>query len=79
MNRTGNHHVKQNKPDSERQVSQVFSDIWNLEKGKNRHESKGGLLGMWKGMRRGIREGMRGSEYEQIHYIHVQNYHNETH
>jgi hypothetical protein len=30
MNRTGNHHAKQNKPGSGRRISQVFSHMWNL-------------------------------------------------
>jgi hypothetical protein len=34
MDRTGSHHVKQNKPDTERQVSYVFSYSGNLKKKK---------------------------------------------
>jgi hypothetical protein len=37
MDRTGDHHIKWNKPDSEKQISSVFSHMWNLEK---RYESK---------------------------------------
>jgi hypothetical protein len=31
MDRTGDHHVKQGKPSSERQISHVFAQIWNLD------------------------------------------------
>jgi hypothetical protein len=28
---TGNHHIKQSKPDSERQIPHVLSHMWNLD------------------------------------------------
>jgi hypothetical protein len=28
---TGDHHVKQNNPDSERQISHVVSNMWNVD------------------------------------------------
>jgi hypothetical protein len=31
MDETGDHHVKQTKPDSERQTLCVFSHMWNLD------------------------------------------------
>jgi hypothetical protein len=31
MDRNGDHHVKQNMPDSERQILHVFSHVWNLD------------------------------------------------
>jgi hypothetical protein len=31
MGRNGNHYVKWNKPDSERQISHIFSHMWNLD------------------------------------------------
>jgi hypothetical protein len=31
MDRTGDHNVKQNKPDSDSQISHVLSHIWNLD------------------------------------------------
>jgi hypothetical protein len=31
MDRTGDHHVKGNNADSERQILHVFSHVWNLD------------------------------------------------
>lgn len=39
MDGTEDHHVKQNKPVSERQVLHIFSYVWNLG-GSGWHESK---------------------------------------
>jgi hypothetical protein len=44
MDRNGDHHVKQNKPDSERQVSYVFSHMPNLDQNLQRHESRRGTI-----------------------------------
>jgi hypothetical protein len=48
MDRTGDYHVKQDKPDSERQISQDFSHVWNLDlkkiERKILHEYKIGTL-----------------------------------
>jgi hypothetical protein len=57
MGENGDHHVKQNKL-SQRQVSPVYSHIWNL--GAKRHENKRGLLRMWKGKNRRGREDLIG-------------------
>jgi hypothetical protein len=43
MEETGDHHVKQNKPDSERQISYVLSHMQNTDL-KNDMNIKGGLL-----------------------------------
>jgi hypothetical protein len=45
MDESGDYHVKQNKPNSESQVSHVFSHKWNLEKEKKKDmKVEGGLL-----------------------------------
>jgi hypothetical protein len=46
MNGTGDHQVKQNKSASERQISHIFSHIWNLDlkKLKKIMSTKGGLF-----------------------------------
>jgi hypothetical protein len=43
MEETGDHHVKQNKPDSDRQISYVLSHMQNTDL-KNDMNIKGGLL-----------------------------------
>jgi hypothetical protein len=43
MEGTGDHHVKQNKPDSQTQVSHVFSHVQNLDL-KRDWKIEGGLL-----------------------------------
>jgi hypothetical protein len=40
MDGSEGHHIKWNKPDSERQVSHVFSQMWNLNLKKKQHESR---------------------------------------
>jgi hypothetical protein len=41
MNGTGDHHIKQSKPGSERQRSHVFSNMWKIDpKDKCIHECK---------------------------------------
>jgi hypothetical protein len=49
--RTGNHHVTQNKPDSERQISYIFYYSLNLDlkKEENDMNIKRGLHGIWGG------------------------------
>jgi hypothetical protein len=61
---TGDHHIKQNKSDSEKQILQVFSHTWNLDLKVNDVNATGRLFrggtsrsGMAKG------EGM-GNEYD---------------
>jgi hypothetical protein len=64
MDRTGEHHIKRNKPDSERQMSHVFSHMENLD--LKRHESRKGTI--WeKEVRVGgrKREGTMCAEYDQ--------------
>lgn len=34
VNRTGDHHITRNKPDSQRQVVRVIANPWNLGEGK---------------------------------------------
>jgi hypothetical protein len=67
MDGTEEHHVNQNKTDSERQIC-VFSHMQNLdEKGKDM-KAEEGLLGMsrgWGKVGEGIRDGIRMHEYSQ--------------
>jgi hypothetical protein len=44
MDGSGDHHVRQSYQDEHH----VFSPMWNLGVGRDGHESKRGLLGMWK-------------------------------
>jgi hypothetical protein len=58
MDGTGDHHVKQNNRNSERQISHIFSPTWNLDlKKKKRHECKSGTVG---------RESMGGRGNERV-------------
>jgi hypothetical protein len=66
---TGEHYVKQNKPDSERQLLHVFPQMWYLW-GERRHGSR-------RGTTREERDQGRGEEDNEVvkmikvHYIHV--------
>jgi hypothetical protein len=70
MDGTGDHHVKQNKPDSERQIPHVFSNMWNLDLKKMTWMQKGDCLG-----RKPLREdrvgGRRGWYDHNIFYAHM--------
>jgi hypothetical protein len=37
---TGDHHIKQNKPGSERQICDDFSHMWNLKKLRTRKQKR---------------------------------------
>jgi hypothetical protein len=45
MNGTRNHHVKQNKSDSERQILQIFFNMWKLDQNTKDMSINGGLFG----------------------------------
>jgi hypothetical protein len=45
MDRTGDHHVKGNNADSERQILHVFSHVWNLDLKKKDMRVEGRLFG----------------------------------
>lgn len=48
MDGTGVYHVKQNKPDTERQVLHIFSQVWKLKKQETKKKQKRNLLGTGK-------------------------------
>jgi hypothetical protein len=61
MDGTEDHHVKQNKPDSERQVSHVFSHMWNVKEMK----VEGTLLGEEEGNREWDKRALWRGEHDQ--------------
>jgi hypothetical protein len=59
------HHVKQNKPESERQVSLIFSHLWDLDLNLKDRKVEGILFGKREGtIGRGNKKG-NGGEYDQ--------------
>jgi hypothetical protein len=76
MNRTRDHQVKWNKPDSDRNASHAFSHVWNVEK-KWHKRRKGTARKGEEDLRDGIREGNRVVT-ENVHYMDPWKGHNET-
>jgi hypothetical protein len=71
MDESRDHHVKLNKPDSERQILHVFFHMWNLDIKKG----WGGYLGSWasgEGEKRGLGENMI-----EVYCMHTWKGHNE--
>jgi hypothetical protein len=74
MDRTGDLHVKLNKPDSEGQMPQVFSHVWDLDlkrnggkkKKKNRNRNGGAMEGTTGGKRGWDEENMIEAHYIQV-------------
>jgi hypothetical protein len=79
MDGTGDHCVKWNKPDSERQISHVFFHKWTLEREQKNMKIEGGRLGKRKGFReRGKRGKVRVmGDVIKVHYVHIQKCHDE--
>jgi hypothetical protein len=78
MDETGEHHVKWNAPDSERQTWHVFSHMQNLDlnNNKKRHEHEKGII--WG---KNQQEGEKRQMFNMIkvHCMYTWKGHNETH
>jgi hypothetical protein len=67
MDETGDHYIKQNKSDSEKQMPYVFFHMWNLalkNKGRNRKGSE--PAGRERGKGR-----VGGEDIIEVHCIHI--------